>query len=54
MFVPYITKNFTVFSNAYGYIVISIFLILTGLFLWVITGQFNIPDSGYANVSSFI
>lgn len=38
------------FSNATGYIVISIFLILTGLFLWVIPGQFNIPDSGYANV----
>ncbi|MBN2764844.1 MAG: gliding motility-associated ABC transporter permease subunit GldF [Paludibacteraceae bacterium] len=38
------------FSNATGYVVIAIFLILTGLFLWVIPGQFNIPDSGYANV----
>ncbi len=38
------------FSNATGYIVIGIFLLLTGLFLWVIPGSFNIPDSGYANV----
>ena len=40
----------TFFSNATGYIVISIFLILTGLFLWVIPGEYNILDSGYANV----
>jgi len=38
------------FSNATGYIVIGIFLVLTGLFLWVIPGEYNIPDSGYANV----
>ena len=38
------------FSNATGYIVIGIFLLLTGLFLWVIQGEYNILDSGYANV----
>lgn len=38
------------FNNATGYIVIGIFLVLTGLFLWVIPGSFNILDSGYANV----
>ena len=38
------------FSNATGYIVIGIFLVLTGLFLWVLPGQFNILDSGYANI----
>ena len=38
------------FSNATGYIVIGIFLLLTGLFLWVIPGQYNIIDAGYANV----
>lgn len=38
------------FSNATGYIVIGIFLILTGLFLWVIPGESNILDAGYANV----
>jgi len=40
----------TFFSNATGYIVIGIFLTLTGLFLWVIPGEYNIPDAGYANV----
>ncbi len=38
------------FSNATGYIVIGIFLLLTGLFLWVIPGQYNIIEAGYANV----
>jgi len=40
----------TFFSNATGYIVIGIFLSLTGLFLWVIPGEYNILDAGYANV----
>lgn len=33
-----------------GYIVISVFLLLVGLFLWVFPFQFNIPDGGYANL----
>lgn len=40
----------TFFSNATGYIVIGIFLLLTSLFLWVIPGEYNILDAGYANV----
>jgi ABC-2 type transport system permease protein len=38
------------FSNATGYIVIGIFLIMTGLFLWVIPGEYNILDNGYATI----
>jgi ABC-2 type transport system permease protein len=38
------------FSNATGYIVIGLFLLLNGLLLWVIPGQYNIIESGYANV----
>ena len=38
------------FSNATGYIVIGIFLTLTGLFLWIIPGEYNLLDAGYANV----
>ncbi len=38
------------FSNATGYIVIGIFLILMSLFLWIIPGEYNILDAGYANV----
>ncbi len=37
------------FSQITGYIVIVIFLILNGLFLWVIPGEYNIPDGGYSN-----
>lgn len=40
----------TFFSSATGYVVIAVFLLLTGLFLWVIPGQFNVLDAGYANV----
>ena len=40
----------TFFSNATGYIVIGLFLLLTGLLLWVVPGEYNVPDSGYANV----
>jgi ABC-2 type transport system permease protein len=38
------------FSSATGYIVIGIFLLFTGLFLWVFPGQYNIPESGYAQL----
>lgn len=44
-------KEFRSFlSNATGYVVIVIFLLLNGLFLWAIPGEFNILDSGYANL----
>ncbi|MEW7291579.1 gliding motility-associated ABC transporter substrate-binding protein GldG [Aquimarina sp. 2304DJ70-9] len=43
----------TFFSSVVGYLVIAIFLILNGLFLWVFKGQFNIPDSGFADLSPF-
>jgi ABC-2 type transport system permease protein len=40
------------FSSLIGYIVISVFLIMMGLLLWVFSGQFNILDTGYANIDS--
>jgi len=40
------------FSSLIGYIVISVFLIMMGLILWVFSGQFNILDMGYANIDS--
>lgn len=50
MFSIYKKELSAFFSNATGYIVVGIFLFLTGLFLWVISGSYNILDSGYANV----
>lgn len=37
------------FSSLTAYVVIGIFLLATGLFLWVIPGTYNILDTGYAN-----
>lgn len=38
------------FSSLTGYIVIIVFLVLNGLFLWVFPGEFNVPESGYATL----
>jgi ABC-2 type transport system permease protein len=35
-----------------GYIVISVFLLLVGLFLWVFPFAYNIPEGGYARLDS--
>lgn len=37
-------------SSLIGYIVIAVFLLVTGLFLWVLPNDFNILDYGYANL----
>jgi ABC-2 type transport system permease protein len=39
------------FGSIAGYIVVIIFLLTTGLFLWVFGGSYNIPDGGYATLS---
>ncbi|MCM1034020.1 MAG: ABC transporter permease [Paludibacter sp.] len=36
------------FATPTGYIVIGLYLLAVSLFLWVIPGEYNIPDSGYA------
>ncbi len=43
----------TFFSSPIGYLVIAVFLLLNGLFLWLFKGDFNILDSGFADVSAF-
>jgi ABC-2 type transport system permease protein len=37
-------------SSLIAYIVITVFLLINGLFLWVFTGDFNIFDFGYASL----
>lgn len=39
------------FSSLTGYIVITVFIVINGLFIWVFPGSMNILDSGYANLS---
>ena len=41
------------FGSPVGYLVIAIFLIINGLFLWVFEGDFNILNSGFADLSPF-
>jgi len=41
------------FASPIGYLVITVFLILNGLFLWLFKGDFNILDNGFADLSSF-
>ncbi len=37
-------------NSLIGYIVVIVFLLTTGLFLWVFPLEFNIPDFGYAGL----
>lgn len=41
------------FASVTGYLVIAIFLLTNGLFLWVFDGDFNIFQSGFADLSPF-
>ena len=41
------------FGSPIGYLVIAIFLILNGLFLWIFDGEYNIINSGFADLSPF-
>ena len=41
------------FGSPIGYLVIAIFLIINGLFLWVFEGEFNILNTGFADLTPF-
>jgi len=41
------------FASPIGYLVIAIFLLLNGLFLWLFKGEFNILDYGFSDLSPF-
>ena len=41
------------FSSPIGYLVIGIFLVACGLFLFVFPGEYNILDSGFADIKAF-
>ncbi|MBX7052458.1 MAG: gliding motility-associated ABC transporter permease subunit GldF [Flavobacteriales bacterium] len=43
----------TFLSSLIGYVVIAVFLLLTGLFMWIFPGDMNILDSGFADISTF-
>lgn len=41
------------FSSLIGYLTILVFLLLNGLFLWVLHSGFNVLDYGFADMSAF-
>ena len=41
------------FTSPIGYLVIGLFLVLSGLFLWVFKGPFNVFEYGFADLSNF-
>jgi ABC-2 type transport system permease protein len=52
MLTLYIKEINSFLSSLIGYIVITIFLTVIGLFMWVFPGSMNILDSGYANIDT--
>ncbi len=41
------------FSSPIGYLVIAVYLVFNGLFLWVFEGYFNILHAGFADLNSY-
>jgi len=41
------------FSSPIGYLVIAVYLVFNGLFLWVFEGDFNILHAGFADLNSY-
>ncbi|WCM43007.1 gliding motility-associated ABC transporter permease subunit GldF [Flavobacterium sp. CBA20B-1] len=41
------------FGSLTGYLVIAVFLILNGIFLWIVDGSYNILQSGYNDLTPF-
>lgn len=52
--IPILKKELnSFFSSPIGYLVIAVYLILNGLFLWVFNGEFNILHAGFADLNSY-
>lgn len=41
------------FSTPIGYLVIAVFLLVNGLFLWVFNGDYNLLNAGFADLNNF-
>ena len=51
---PLLVKEINAFlSSLIGYVVMVVFLLLSGLFLWVFEGETNILAGGYSDLASF-
>lgn len=52
MLALYLKEIRSFLSSIIGYVVIIVFLLLNSLFIWLFPGDFNILDSGYAQLDS--
>lgn len=52
MFVLYKKEIFGFLNSLIGYIVMAVFLLINGLFLWIFPMDFNLLDYGYATMDS--
>jgi ABC-2 type transport system permease protein len=52
MFAIFIKEISGFFSNLTGYIVIIVFLLVNNLLMWVLPGEWNVLDSGYAGLDT--
>ena len=41
------------FTSSVGYVVIAFFMLFNSLFLWVLSGDYNIIESGFASLHPF-
>jgi ABC-2 type transport system permease protein len=41
------------FSGILGYLIVGIYLLINGLFLWVLNGPFNLLQGGYASLENY-
>jgi len=53
MFALYKKEVASYFSSLTGYIVIIVFNMASGIFMWVIPGQGNVLDAGYSTIDTF-
>ncbi len=52
--IPILKKEFnSFFASPIAYLVIGVFLLVNGLFLWVFDDDFNILNAGFADINSF-
>ncbi len=52
--IPILKKELTsFFSSPIGYLVVTLYLLVNGLFLWVFEGDFNILHAGFADLNSY-
>jgi len=52
MFPVYRKEIQSFFSSLTGWVVIIVYLVINGLFMWILPGEWNILDSGYAGLDT--